>query len=434
MAGTKTVNTANKPDPQTRSNSTRVAHKNPLRVLLLTFLLAMGSTPLFAQEDSYEFKFAPDLWYNDVDGIRVGVRVLGEEAFQEGPHQIDAGLWLSTWFPDLPVSYYFSITEPFRNTSNYANKGSAQLISSIRTGFSMHRFQFNKRWQPGFDEYDYKELSIYFSFEKMYDYEYRIFPGLWQKEYKGILGLKYRYSINQESGRFIGLIDFMAIEADASVGTIELIQRFDLSDSFKLRLRGFAGLGTEKLSRQYQFMAGLSPAYSTLQKGLTRAKGTIPQPWMESGFIHTSGGANLRGYIASDLNNIKNSDLPLYLSFYALNTELEFPNPLNSAIKRLKYIGNLTELRSYLFIDAGKGFGFDADEGTVYEGDIISDPGFISDAGLGLQISFNIPDYLGKDRGIFIRYDIPFWLSNPEQNDPNFKYRNLIGVGAIFSF
>ena len=394
----------------------------------------MGSLSVFAQEDSYEFKFAPDLWYNDVDGIRVGVRVLGEEAFQEGPHRIDAGVWLSTWFPDLPLSYYFSITEPFRGISNYANEGSAQLISSVRTGFSMHRFQFNKRWQPGFDEYSYKELTLYLSLEKMFDLEYRAFPGLWQQEYKGIMGLKYRLSSNHDSGRFIGLIDFKAIETTAGVGTIELIQRFDLSESFKLRLRGFAGVGTERISRQYQFMAGLSPAYSTLQRGLTRAKGTIPQPWMESGFIHTTGGANLRGYVASDVNNINNIGLPIYRSFFSLNTEFEFPNPLNSVINRIKYVGNLTEIRSYIFIDAGKGFGFDADEGTVIEGDLIPDPGFISDAGLGLQISFNIPDYLGKDRGIFIRYDVPFWLSNPEQDDPNFKYRNLIGVGAIFSF
>lgn len=391
----------------------------------------MGSLPVFAQEDSYEFKFAPDLWYNDVDGIRVGVRVFGEEAFQEGRYRIDAGVWLSTWFPDLPISYYFSITDPLPGISSYANEGSVQLISSIRTGFSMHRVQFNKRWQPGFDEYDYKEFSFYLSIENMFDPEYRAFPGLWQQDFKGIVGLNYRYSSNLEIGRFTAIADFMTIETTSGVGTLELIQRFDLNDNFKLRIRGFAGIASKEIDNQYQFLAGMNSAYSTLKKGLTRAKGTIPQTWIENGLIQREGGPNLRGYLASDISNLTNDLNPLYKSFYSLNTEFEFPNPLNSAIKRIKYIGSLAELRSYLFIDAGKGLGFDADERSH---NAIPDPGFISDAGLGLQISFNIPDYLGKDRGIFIRYDVPFWLSNPEEDDPSFKYRNLIGVGAIFSF
>jgi hypothetical protein len=56
------------------------------------------------------------------------------------------------------------------------------------------------------------------------------------------------------------------------------------------------------------------------------------------------------------------------------------------------------------------------------------------DAGLGFQFSANIPDYLGKDRGIFIRYDIPLWLSSTVNNESNFKYRNVVGIGAIFNF
>jgi len=45
----------------------------------------------------------------------------------------------------------------------------------------------------------------------------------------------------------------------------------------------------------------------------------------------------------------------------------------------------------------------------------------------------NIPDYLGKPRGFVLRYDIPFWLSDPDSGD-SFKFRSLIGFGAVLSF
>jgi hypothetical protein len=56
-----------------------------------------------------------------------------------------------------------------------------------------------------------------------------------------------------------------------------------------------------------------------------------------------------------------------------------------------------------------------------------------SDLGIGLQFSLNIPDYLGKDRGFALRYEIPFWLSDPSLGEKSFKFRNLIGIGAIIS-
>ncbi|HBX64809.1 MAG TPA: hypothetical protein DEG32_01100, partial [Balneolaceae bacterium] len=108
------------------------------RHFVIAFLLILIPGIGLAQEDKYELEFAPDLWYNSVDGIRVGARVLGdmEGTFLDGPHRLDAGVWLGTSFPEMPVSYYATFTEPIPSLSDFGEEFNVQLKSSIRTGYS----------------------------------------------------------------------------------------------------------------------------------------------------------------------------------------------------------------------------------------------------------------------------------------------------------
>ena len=432
-----------------------MAHPNPLKSLFLILFLGISSLQLNAQDDPYKFTFAPDLWYNDVDGIRVGIRTLGEVegTFKDGPHRLDAGLWVGTWLPKYPFSYYVSFTEPLNSFYEYGNEPSIQLISSIRTGYTQHRFQFNKRWQKGFDEYQYKELSVYFSREKMFESEYRPYTALWQDEWKSLFGLDFLWSANPQFGQFLGKVSIKQDVNDETenftVGTIELVQRIDLNEKFKLRLRFFGGMGSEFTAPEYLFLSSMNSPQNWIEKGVSRAKGTIPTPWLEAGSFHVGGGANLRGYLNRDiemLNTFKNADLrvlfPLYRTMLALNTEFEFPNPINRAIENISVIGDLTEIRTYVFADAGRGndFSIVQDPDGIAQNVPMLVPGapedgiLLADAGIGIQFSFNIPDYLGKDRGIFIRYDVPFWLSQPGESESNISFRQLIGLGAIISF
>ncbi len=232
----------------------------------------MFSSNLTAQDEPYSFTFAPDLWYNDVDGVRLGIRVLGEQegTFKDGPHRLDAGLWLGTWFPDQPISYYASLTEPITGLSSFGNEASFQIVSSIRTGYSQHRFKLSKRWQPGFDEYNYTEAVVYFSQEKLLDVEYRPFPQLWNNEVKSIIGLDFRLSKNFNGGQFFGIIDLKQNvnkeSGSFTVGTIELQQRINLNESFGLRVRGFAGISSNSTSPEYLFMSSMNTDQNWLDK------------------------------------------------------------------------------------------------------------------------------------------------------------------------
>jgi hypothetical protein len=415
-----------------------VAHKNHLISCLALLFLVIFSLDASAQNDSdsYGFYFAPDLWYNDVDGIRAGVRVLGEMegTYNDGPHRLDAGFWVGTWMPDLPVSYYISFLEPIPSISDFGNEGSIQIISSIREGYSAHRLQFNKRWQSGFYELDYKELSIYFSQEKLIDSEYRQYPQLWQNNWKSLLGASYVISEDPSIGRFYARLNVEqnvnSNSASFTLGSIEAIQKINLSSSFRLRLRGFFGYGSSDRAPEYGFMSSMDSPQYWINRGIPRSKGTIPTTWFGKGIFQIGGGANLRGYLKRDIQELNAGGDPTYQSISAFNTEFEFPNPLNNAVKDIKVIGDLTEFRSYLFFDAGIPIDRGESRDVVYS----EFDNFFADFGVGLQISFNIPDYLGKDRGIFIRYDVPFWLSDPTGNESNFSFRKLIGIGAIISF
>lgn len=396
--------------------------------MLCLFLLI----PLFVYGQQsgkkYELLPAPDVWYNDVDGIRVGLRLRGQVpgSFEDGPHRLDLGVWLGTWFPDNPVSYYVSFTEPIPALSDFGSEGNIQLFSSMRTGFHQHGVAFNKRWQTGFDEQNYKELSLGLRAEDRFDSEYLLYPQLWQNDWLYLVGLDFMLQDENTLGLYNTIIsnslNLAGPEASFITSRIQFQQLIPFSEYFSLRTRLFAGISSDETATQYSFSHSFKPSVDWMDNGLTRAKGTIPTRWMEEGIFQISGGANLRGYLAQDIDALNAGFTPVYTSMGAFNVEFDYPNPLDRAVKKIPVVGEILKLRSYLFFDTGTSLGI-----TMFEEDRV-----LSDAGLGFMFSLNIPDYLGKPRGIRIRYDVPLWLSHPG-GENNFKYRNIIGIGAVIS-
>lgn len=401
--------------------------------------MVIFSSSLTAQEEPYGFTFAPDLWYNDVDGIRTGIRVFGEVegTFKDGSHRLDAGLWLGTWLPENPVSYYLSFIEPIKAISDYGNEGSIQFISSIRTGYSQHKVQFNKRWQPSFNEYDFKEVAVYFSQEKMFDSEYRAFPQLWETNSKSLIGIDFKIRNTPDIGDFVFNSSVVQVfsekKKDFYVVNLEAIQKIELNEFFNLNVRLFAGYSINDVAPEYAFSLSMNSAHNWVNKGLSRAKGTIPQPWLEAGSFQVGGGANLRGYLNRDINALNQGLVEVFQEIISSNIELNFWNPIDDRIKKISIVGDFVDLKTYLFFDVGVR-GNNHELRSEQDPNVNLDSGVLADAGLGLQFSINIPDYLGKDRGIFIRYDIPFWLSDIPDSESNFSFRQLIGLGAIISF
>lgn len=209
---------------------------------------------------------------------------------------------------------------------------------------------------------------------------------------------------------------------DFAKAAIVFIQRIPITESIILNSRLFTGLATEHTAPEYLFSRSFKTGRKWMNSGWTRARGPIPPSWMQSGNIQVTGGANLRGYTHQDIDLLNEGIAPLYTSFSAVNLELNYPNPLNKVIKTIPVAGEFIDLHSYLFFDTGTSLGFgEGEENTLF-----------SDAGPGFMFSINIPDYLGKNRGLMLRYDLPLWLSHPE-DEASFKFRNVIGLGAVIN-
>ena len=402
--------------------------KYPLWLGFLCLFAFMHPEQGEAQSNSYELLPAPDVWYNSVDGVRLGVRLRGQQAgtFGEGPHRLNAGIWLGTKFPENPVSYYFSFTEPIPAISEFGSEGNISVESSYRTGFQFHGLSFNKRWQVGFNERNFKELSLGYRAEHRFDDDYLLYPQLWQDQWLHLISLHFLMTDTNAPGRY-----WLSLTADANVGgkqdefgrgELSFLQKISLSERFTLSSRLYSALATNETSPEYLFSRSLSSPRNWMDNGFTRARGTIPPAWVESGVIQVTGGPNLRGYLKRDIDILNNGGAPLFSSMTSLNLELEYPNPIDRAINGIPVLGELTELSSYLFYDGGTSIGI-----TQYEESRV-----LSDAGLGFLFSINVPDYLGKRRGIMLRYDIPLWLSHPGKQNA-FEFRSVIGIGAVFN-
>lgn len=401
-------------------------HRNQITSCSLVFLvIAIFSSAVSAQDNSGKYRFtpAPDVWYNSVDGVRLGIRVLGEQegSFKDGPHRLDAGIWLGTNIPDNPVSYYASFIEPIKSISDFGEEGSIQLVSSIRTGFSQHQLSLNKRWQDGFNELNYKEIAVSFSQEKMFDQLYRPYSVQWSSSWKSLLGLNLMTHNESEENTFEGILDIQQNVNPESqsffVSNLELWKLHKINKNYEFGIRFFSAFLSENTAPEFIHNISYAQPRKWLDNGVSRARGTIPQNWVDNGFAHVSGSGNLRGYTDTILSEFSTEPASGFGLLFTINTELEFPNPISKSLKK-GILGEFVFLKSYTFLDAGY---------------LRADLPVLFDAGVGLQFSFNIPDFLGKPRGFAIRYEVPFWISEPDAGDSNFEFRNLIGFGAVIS-
>lgn len=433
---------------------------DPKKYLTVLFVFLLGFTIQGkGQSAGYEINPSPDVWYNDVDGIRLGLLLKGQVpgSFSDGPHRLDAGMWLGLWFPDLPVSYYLSFTEPISRWSEFGSEANIQLVSSIRTGYHNHGIGFNKRWQQGFDERKYMEFRNYNSFQKRFNREYTAFPGLWSERDKFLTSFSFELQNENPLGWYhlYANTTFQLNEEQYGILHLTAQQQIKFNEYWGVRLRAFTGIATSDTDPEYLFSRSMMPAINTMNNGFTRAKGTIPHVWMESGNLHVAGGANLRGYTRADVDAMMpgpcegctdieragTAQPHLYNLFSAVNIEFDFWNPLTKILKEMAYTSDFLMFRSYLFLDAGHPLNSSefrwtqlSEEGVPMERTSDESADLMSNAGAGISLTFNIPDSYGKPRGFVLRYEIPFWLSDPEDGNDAFDFRSLIGFGAVISF
>lgn len=425
--------------------------KLPFIILLAVMAVSMDpanrACAQLVSTDTYEIGIAPDIWFNTVDGIIVGARFRGEDprTFLDGPHRLHAGIWLGTRLPAMPVSYSLAYTHPVAVISGINSEGAIGALSSVRTGLHLHEAGIQKRWQPGFDEFVSTDLRIFAGFYKRFDDSYLLYKQLWQDDPVVFLNTHIRKRDRNRFGRWMvsksvvagvpvttesEFLDYSGqlserpdpLGLDGFFGQVsmEWMQIIGSETGFYARTRLFGGISSNGVPREHRYLQSDAQAFNWHGSPLTRARGTIPVNWMRSGWIHIPGGPGMRGYTFRTSNLLEKGLHPWTQHAVSLNMDLYFPNPVNRFFTRIPYLGDVLRLESYLFADAG----------YMYE---LSDwQDLRLNAGGGLLWSLNIPDYLGQNRGFFIRYEIPFWLSDAGNEGDNFQVRHLLGLGMLF--
>ncbi|MDI6400682.1 hypothetical protein QLX67_01655 [Balneolaceae bacterium ANBcel3] len=401
------------------------------------------------RSESYELSVAPDFWYNTVDRAKPGIRFRGEDprTFLDGPHRLEASIRLATAFPDTPVSWFVSYTHPISFLTSPGNEGAVHVYGSMRAGLHRYEAGLKKRWQPGFDEFVSTDLHFYGGLYKRFDDAYLIYNPQWQKEPVTFLRSYFRKRDEHGLGRwtvhlsgFAGMpvrdrdpfirYDGQATESPEALGvdglfgqlTLEGLQQIDLPYSFYTRTRLFAGVSSNSTLPEHRYFVSGASAFTLSESAWTRARGTLPPSWIRDGLLQVPGGPGLRGYQEMTADQLESGMMPWVQHAVSMNVDLYYPNPVDSYFSKIPYLGDLLRLESYLFFDAG--FMYDHTEWQ----DILMN------AGAGFMLSLNIADYLGQDRGFFIRYEWPLWLSDAPDGENAFSFRHLLGLGAHYRF
>lgn len=397
------------------------------RLALLLLLFAISS--LAAAQPKYQLSPGPDLWYNSVDGFRLGLRLKGQVAgtFGDGPHRLDMGVWLGSKLPKDPVSYYVSLTEPIAAWSDFGSEAAVEGFSSIREGMHWHGLTVRKRWQQGFNDREFVSGGLTAGYRQRYDDRYPAFPQLWQGRpvYEATATGLFRRE-------FEGLGPY-SLSARASVGRVEtatsrIYAQLELEQQavtplgnlFSFRHRLFLGVSGDDAPVESRYRLGGGRAVDWMNSGITRSRGTIPQPWMRDGWVAVAGGPNLRGYHRGEALRMAEGASVTHASVAGANFELDLPNPVSWLLDKVPVVGGLLQSKLGVFHDVG----------APLAG---SDTALRADAGMGLALGLNLPEYLGRSGMFTFRYDVPLWLSHPGVGEPPWKYRSVLGVWSIIS-
>jgi hypothetical protein len=393
--------------------------------LILLLLVIVASCIDATAQGKYSVSLAPDLWYNSIDGARIGLRFRGQMAgtFGDGPHRLDAGIWLGSKLPKDPVSYYVSLTEPISAFSDFGSEASVEGFSAIRDGYHSHGFALSKRWQKGFNEKEFTSIRVQSSYSQRYDTRYALLPSMWQS--RPVYAVETSLLTRNESN----ILGSMSHTVQLSVGSsmqseaetfiqleVEHLSRKNIASGFAFRHRVFMGLSGAETPIERRYRPSSGKAIDEISSGITRSRGILPQAGIDKGWVHLADGPNLRGYGRVEMGRLLEGRPATVTNIGSLNLELDYPNPVSWVLSRIPVVGGVLNSRMYVFTDHG-----------------LANNSVKSNAGAGFTVGLNIPDYLGRSRTLALRYDVPAWLSKPLSNEPKWNYRSVFGIWSVIN-
>lgn len=412
--GTVVFQTASKPGKVTLDPRDQVLDNNRLN----NGTIRMRITPdypwmyWYSPRDVYLLRWKPTLWYNDVDGVRLGSILKG--SYRQSKFRPNLGLWYGIKSKEVDFLLGYHNRTSIRN-GIFSYGLSFRKVEGRLRGNIGGTFHLAKHWYrpPRYN------IDFGFTFWQLLDdgeaYAIRTFEtddGIkrlpeWEK---GKVSKFYlSFNVNPRGLRWESYFNVgfeLANEALESAFNFAQLSgrckfRYGSAMGSYLEVRLFGGhtFGRDRPPLQELFFVDGAGPVERFDKYYLRSRGAFPAEL----HYHQPGDGNLRGYF--------NQHGDQFLAGRRIvSANLEGTTFLR--IPLLNRLFSLLRIRT-----AFSGF---YDIGSVHK---MFDGGSkqLQDAGVGIRLFGRLPNY----RRFTLRFDFPVWLSDPQLEEENFKFRWL---------
>lgn len=367
----------------------------------------------YRPRNRYVIRYAPQMWYNDVDGLWLGARIRG--SYMEKFYPIELGL--SYGLKSARAGYELKVKRQIipNNDRLHLNlfviQREGRGIGDIRLEYQWSRERYSSPFHDlmlGFQTAQLLKRQENYARRKIDSADHAIVFSEWiPGRISKIWG---SYTLDLFRQRWSSLLKMKAETAQSLWGS-----EFDFSKlqteltltagSNRLQFRGrvFAGNSWgHRIPIQEKFFTDGANPLERFQKFYLRSVAALP-PELH---YHFPGGGNLRGYI----------DQPLATE-RILAASTEWRSAILTPLIH-KLLSRQSSLRLYPFFDFARGQATN----EKYQN--------LMDAGIGLQVNFRL---LGQWN--LMRFDFPIWVSAPLPGQRETKFRWVFSFqNAVSSF
>ena len=400
----------------------------------------------FPDRFNYQVRIRPDIWYNNVDGGKIGIHMEGN--YLRTKHLFNADIWANTTVADgairrIPdsshqhniidfrINYKHDISKFMKNTNISFE---VKFLEGLALAQADITKQFNDRLSMGI------QYKIFTRF-RISDFNYLYYQDEWDRDYKnGSFNFFINHNRNKKkwSENLIVQVRASAFGNGAAYSYISSNYLFNVNFKnilLKNRVFGRLGGGANTPKESMLFAAGANPEEMMNNKYM-RSVTFFPED-MYKGYdgindhLQYGGGLNLRGYVGRDLL-IFNTNENVFQSFYKGNSGLSFNSELefNQLFKiKAPKISQIFQLNTYLFFDIGTiGNVFFKANSKAYFTNVLAD------AGAGASLTIKKFWVFQSVKPLTIRFDMPLYLNTPaiDEQNQNWKFRWVLGINRAF--
>lgn len=373
----------------------------------------------------YVAQYRPDLWYNSVDGVKVGGKLTGN--YFGFKHKFSARVLFNTGIGanqnqdviddrDL-LSYQIDYATPVAKFTDI------QVGSRWMDGWMYHKLGINRNLPKGVFNFDVSSATRDNS-------SYLLYPEFANTGTDNAMRVSLTRNFKQFNGNGSLVLRGQApvVFSDYAYSSIsaEWLNTRNVK-KMVLKTRAFAQLieGTNIAPEAMLQLSGAN-TYDLMDNRYTRSIGWLSaNPLMHTrngNNVHQGGGLNLRGYSGVVTTNVHNGDtLTNFVGSRgaAVNAELDFGNYINPKLRKL---GRVVQVNPYLFTDFGVLANSDNQHG-----------GLRMDAGVGANFALMFNSKWSATKPLNLRVDLPFFLNRiPEEQTEYVKFRYVFGVNRAF--